>query len=375
MVREVVFSLLFIHALAAFSFADEPDLSVDKSLKLADQLEESGKGDEAKRIRDEARELAIKENLVQRKAAELEALQDELARLRRLTGEIETVKIRLLALSVDRTRLGDLAEEFDRLFPVLLKATPDESRTGAEVASGPPVPSFDLRTIQTDSPLFTQLKRRGAIQFLADPTLITTSHRPATFRSGGDVDDVPDWGKDGTRVMRKKLVGLQAEVLPSVQAGGIIRLRVKVQHSKLKWISPESDGSSVPIIDSTSTDTEVEVSSAQTIFLGGVSTSGESEWLPSPIVRTLSEVVQVINASEEGRKSRMLDPSVVLKKTHDSQTLFLISAELVDPALDQRQAAPMPGDDELSPFKRTVRNKLLDDLHYYPADPEFKRPR
>lgn len=386
----VLIPALVVLFLAAFSFADEPnpfattsratarnesedessrDRSVKMSLKLADRLEEAGRAEEAKRVRDEVRELVIKEDLIARKAAEVEALQGELEMLRRLTGESQTVKIRLLALSVDRTRLGDLAEEFDQLFPILLKAAPAENQTDAEAAKVPVVPVWDLQKIRTDSPLFTELKRRHAIQFLADPTLVTTNLYPAAFQTGVEIN-VPDLQADRTLSTTRKLIGLKAEVLPKVQPGGRIRLRVKVQHNR-----PSVSALDRTSIDGTSTETEVEVSPGQTISLGGAFIAGESEWVPSPIVRTLSEVVQLVNAVEEGRAPRRLDPSVVLKKTHDSETLFFISAEIVDSPAEQPGANPFEKERKATPLRKPAKNYLRDDLQYFPAGPEFKRPR
>jgi len=301
-----------------------PAEPVHQLLTLLDELERDGKEVEAARVRAEAREWVIKEQLIERKAAELESLQEELDRLRKLTDESLQVKVRLLAIAVDRTRLGELTEEFDRL-------TKDPSAVR------------DLRDLRRDSPLFNELTRRRVIDFLASPTLITTSGQAARLQMGGEVD-IPLPGKraDGTRDTRKEFVGIQAEVLPAVRAGGQIHLKVKLRKSELQTVVPDDDGAPIPIVDVTSTDNDVTLEPRQTIILGGMRRIHESEQVPSSIARAISQVVQLVNAEKGVEEPRKLDAAPLLKKTEDVETLFLVSAELIDPPPAARPVKSAP---------------------------------
>jgi hypothetical protein len=324
--------------------------SVDQMLTILDELENAGKAIEAAHVRAQARELAIKENLIQRKTAELESLQKELDRLRQLTDESERVKVRLLAIEVDRTRLGDLSEEFDRLIK-----NPSNVR--------------DLLDTRRESPLFKELSRRNAIDYLGTPTLSTTSGQVATVRVGGKK-------ADGTRDTRQEFVGIQAEVLPTVRARGQIRLQLKFRKNALQTVVPDDDGSPIPIVNVTSTENDVTLPPGQTIVLGGMRRIRESEQAPSSIAKTTNQVVQLVNADKSDEKQRKLDSGPLLKKSEDVELLFFLSAELIDPSPADNPFKSVTGQQAKDATgRRPVRNYLRDDLQYFPAGPDWKQSR
>src|SRR5438876_1178955 len=65
--------------------------AVDHLLKAAEHLEAAGLSEEAAKLRIDARQRAVRGDVLSRKEAELECLQEEVDRLRALTGFVSTV--------------------------------------------------------------------------------------------------------------------------------------------------------------------------------------------------------------------------------------------------------------------------------------------
>src|SRR5580765_1177746 len=87
------------------SASDKPDLSIEHLLKAAEHLEAAGLADEATKLRSIARHRAIHDSDLSRKEAELECLQEEVDRLRALTGQAPGVVLEFVALEVQRGKL------------------------------------------------------------------------------------------------------------------------------------------------------------------------------------------------------------------------------------------------------------------------------
>jgi len=156
--------------------AEDQDPAVEHLLKAAEHLEAAGMNEEAEKLRHDARQRASHENLLSRKESELECLQEEVDRLRTLLGQATGIQIDVMAVEVDRSRLGLKGAEFDKLIG-LSHASP-----GGQIQ--PPEASGIVEANPARLPLFRDLCERGILKVLAEPTLTTTSGRPANFFDG-----------------------------------------------------------------------------------------------------------------------------------------------------------------------------------------------
>ena len=94
---------------------ENQDPAVEHLLKAAEHLEAAGLHDDAARLRHDAKQRASHENLLSRKESELECLQEEVDRLRTLLGQATGIQIDVMAVEVDRKKLGLKTAEFDKL--------------------------------------------------------------------------------------------------------------------------------------------------------------------------------------------------------------------------------------------------------------------
>jgi pilus assembly protein CpaC len=104
---------------------------------------------------------------------------------------------------------------------------------------------------------------------LSQPTLVTTSGRPASLRVGGEL---PVWtaGPDGKPVQQLTPIGLSVDLVPQLTADGKVRLDVRwelaeVDESKTVTVA----GKENPAIRRVGIDTKVEAASGETAILAG----------------------------------------------------------------------------------------------------------
>src|SRR5258708_742773 len=181
-----------VRALTSESSGDtsdkSPDKTIDHLLKAADHLDAAGLSEQAARLRNDARRRALREDLLGRKESELECLQEEVDRLRALTGHVSTIMIRIVAVEVDRQMLGLKAGEFDKMVGL----AQDDPASAAEFAGNrnriPPATAQKTGITEISParlPLFRELVEKGAIRVLAEPNLTMIPGRMAEFMDGG----------------------------------------------------------------------------------------------------------------------------------------------------------------------------------------------
>ena len=171
---------------------DKLDQVVDHLLKAAEHLEAAGLVDESARLRDDARQRAVRDNvLCTDKEAELECLQEEVDRLRKLMGQVPVVVIEIMAIEVDRSKLGLKKHDFDKMVGF---SQADSPSTSSALSKG----RFRIveeilgrnRHRRGQSLAVAPLQRaaqKGAIDVLAHPTMQTATHRPASVLVGGEI--------------------------------------------------------------------------------------------------------------------------------------------------------------------------------------------
>jgi pilus assembly protein CpaC len=122
------------------------------------------------------------------------------------------------------------------------------------------------------------LRRNNLAKVLAEPTLVATSGRPASFHSGGEFPILVPQGL-GNIAVEYRQYGTRVDYVPFVLGNGRVRLEVRPTVSEVDPSRSVSLGNStVPALRSRWVDTAVEMRSGQTLALAGLlQTRVESE--------------------------------------------------------------------------------------------------
>ena len=255
---------------------DKLDQDVEHLLKAAEHLEAAGLVEESARVRDDARQRALRDNVLSRKEAELECLQEEVDRLRQLTGQVPLVRIEIVAIEVDRAKLGLKARDFDRMVGFTQTAsssaavsTPASAMAGRAASwQSFPGSSGIVEANPWQLPLFRELREKGAIDVLAHPTVQTVARRPASISVGGEIP-IRVKSPTGDVSIRSVPFGTHVEVRAVVLPNQRIRLQVALELTKVIGDGVvEDDGTTFPGISSRRLSTEVEMQLGQTLAVG-----------------------------------------------------------------------------------------------------------
>ena len=114
------------------------------------------------------------------------------------------------------------------------------------------------------------LQRNNILKVLAEPTLVTTSGRPAYFLSGGEMP-IPVPQSLGTISIQFRKFGTQVDFVPIVLGSGRIHLEVRPKISEIDpTVSITLNGSTIPGFRTRECDTGVEMNAGQTLALAGL---------------------------------------------------------------------------------------------------------
>ncbi|HEY1783959.1 MAG TPA: pilus assembly protein N-terminal domain-containing protein [Pirellulales bacterium] len=114
------------------------------------------------------------------------------------------------------------------------------------------------------------LQRNNILKVLAEPTLVTTSGRPAYFLSGGEMP-IPVPQSLGTISIQFRKFGTQVDFVPIVLGSGRIHLEVRPKISEIDpTVSITLNGSTIPGFRTRECDTGVEMNAGQTMALAGL---------------------------------------------------------------------------------------------------------
>jgi pilus assembly protein CpaC len=117
------------------------------------------------------------------------------------------------------------------------------------------------------------LQDKGLFQSLAEPNLIATNGKEASFLAGGEFPyPVVQGGAGGNSVtIMFKEFGIRLSFTPTVLGGDLINLKVKPEVSALDFANGVSvEGFRVPALTTRRTDTEVELRDGQTFAIAGL---------------------------------------------------------------------------------------------------------
>ena len=114
------------------------------------------------------------------------------------------------------------------------------------------------------------LRQHNMVKVLAEPTLVTLSGRPATFRSGGEFPIIVPQSL-GTVSVQYRQFGTQVDFVPIVLGKGMVRLEVRPQVTEIdRSTAVNINNINVPGLRTRMVETGVEMKSGQTLALAGL---------------------------------------------------------------------------------------------------------
>jgi len=116
------------------------------------------------------------------------------------------------------------------------------------------------------------LETKGLFQSLAEPNLIATNGKEASFLAGGEYPyPVAQGGTSNAVTIVFKEFGVRLSFTPTVLGGDLINLKVKPEVSSLDFANGVSiSGFRVPSLSTRRTETEVELQDGQTFAIAGL---------------------------------------------------------------------------------------------------------
>jgi hypothetical protein len=319
---------------AAVKNPARPEAIIDHLLRAAEHLEAAGRADDATRLRDEAKRLTLGNDLLGRKEAELACLQQEVDRLRALAGQDAEVLLEFVTIEVDRRKLGLKTREFEKLIgwnsPVNAGAEAARVRSPMAVADANPM----------RMPLLRELREKGALRVLSEPTLASVSGRPASFLSGGEIP-LQARTEDGTEI-RYVWYGTRIEVVSVLVPENRIRLNADIELRTLPDRERATDDeSNAPRFNSRRLQTEVEIQLGQTLTLLVDSTPADgsgSEPGSGPGTSDATEKITFITP----RLARIREDAPIVPISAEDVLPFPISPERFAPDDDSAFGPPVP---------------------------------
>jgi Flp pilus assembly secretin CpaC len=296
-------------------------------LMAADLAELGGSDNDAKHLRDEAAKDQPPTgilDLLTRRQAQLDALQSQVAALRRLTHTEQQVLVDVRMIEISRTKMRDAGLKLPDLNAKANGAAKDPSQA-VEKSSGGAV----LGIIDPDHEFFAfldELRAKGIAKSLAEPAILTVSGRPAFFASGGEFPFLQR--QSGETVIDFKRFGTQVNLVPLVLGNDKLRLEFKATVSEIDdQLSVNSGGLKMPGLHVRECDTGVEFASGQTVVVGGIIQQGNS-------------AAKTEQSHENASSGKSTEPT---ESPQETELLVLVRARLVEPANEPLPTQPQHG--------------------------------
>jgi pilus assembly protein CpaC len=126
------------------------------------------------------------------------------------------------------------------------------------------------------------LESKGIVQVLAEPNVLATNGKQASFLAGGEypfpVVQGTSGGASGAVTIEFKEYGVRLDFLPTITPRGTIRLQVAPEVSSLDFTNAITiSGFTVPAINTRKVKTEVELSDGQSFAIGGLLDNRDTE--------------------------------------------------------------------------------------------------
>ena len=126
------------------------------------------------------------------------------------------------------------------------------------------------------------LESKGIVQVLAEPNVLATNGKQASFLAGGEypfpVVQGTAGGASGAVTIEFKEYGVRLDFLPTITPRGTIRLQVAPEVSSLDFTNAITiSGFTVPAINTRKVKTEIELSDGQSFAIGGLLDNRDTE--------------------------------------------------------------------------------------------------
>ncbi len=126
------------------------------------------------------------------------------------------------------------------------------------------------------------LESKGIVQVLAEPNVLATNGKQASFLAGGEypfpVVQGTSGGSSGAVTIEFKEYGVRLDFLPTITPRGTIRLQVAPEVSSLDFTNAITiSGFTVPAINTRKVKTEIELADGQSFAIGGLLDNRDTE--------------------------------------------------------------------------------------------------
>ena len=212
---------------------------------------------------------------------------------------------------------------------------------GAATAAGTAINLSDMLNIFAFRPdlnmgvIIQDLQSHGLLQILAEPNLVATNGREASFLAGGEfpVPVAQGGAATGAISVQYKEYGIRLTFLPQVTANRTIRLHVKPEVSS---IDPSNgvtlSGFQIPALSTRRIETDIELAYGQSFVIAGL--------LDQQVTETLSRMPGLASIPVLGALFRSRSQT----KTRD-ELVVVVTPEMVSPS-----DAPAPLPEMPAPF-------------------------
>jgi pilus assembly protein CpaC len=200
---------------------------------------------------------------------------------------VHQVQLNVKVMEVARTKIRQLGINWFLKTPdTYVRSTPGNLQNIANLSTpfgGPPDFPFDPLTINNTAIQFAvmgtsevfngfvdALREENLLKILAEPTVVTTSGRPALILSGGEFP-LPVAQGLGQVTLEWKDYGVRMEAVPIVLGNGRLRLDVSPEVSERDFtVAANVNGTLTPGIKTRRVNTQVEMRFGETLMLGGL---------------------------------------------------------------------------------------------------------
>jgi pilus assembly protein CpaC len=165
------------------------------------------------------------------------------------------------------------------------------------------------------------LQTQGALQILAEPNLVTTNGREASFLVGGEfpVPVLQGSGSAGAVTIQFREFGIRLTFNPTFTENGTIKLYVKPEVSTLDFANAVNiSGFLIPALSTRRVETNVELGEGQSFIIGGL--------LDERVTNNLSKIPGLANIPLMGLLFRSKE-----ERKQRSELIVMVTPELTRP--------------------------------------------